>query len=161
MSTMYNLTDDYKNVLAMAGDTEIDPQAITDTLEAIAGEIEDKAESCQIVKLELKAEVAKIKAEIDRLTARAKSLNESIARIDNSVYNAMTVTGKTKFKTTLFNFSIVKNPPKLVIDDPKKIPEKYLIPQDPKIDSTAIKADIKDAPCDWAHLEQSKRLSVR
>ena len=32
MSTMYNLTDDYKNVLAMAGDTEIDPQAITDTL---------------------------------------------------------------------------------------------------------------------------------
>ena len=33
MPTMYELTADYKTVLEMMYDTEIDPQAITDTLE--------------------------------------------------------------------------------------------------------------------------------
>ena len=161
MATMYNLTDDYKNVLAMAEDENIDPQAIADTLEAIVGEIEDKAQNCEIIKQELIAERDKLKREIDRLSARAAAIDDNIDSITNSIYNAMMLTGNKKFRTELFSFAIVKNPPKLVIDDPKKIPAKYLIPQEPKINNAAIKADIKDAPCKWAHLEQSERLDVR
>lgn len=161
MATMYNLTDDYKNVLAMAEDENIDPQAIANTLEAIAGEIEEKAQNCEIIKLELIAERDKLKHEIARLFARAAAIDEKIDNITKSIYNAMMLTGNKKFRTELFSFSIVKNPPSLVIDDPKKIPAKYLIPQEPKINNAAIKADIKDAPCDWAHIEQSERLDVR
>ena len=161
MATMYNLTDDYKNVLAMAEDENIDPQAIADTLKAIVGEIEDKAQNCEIIKQELIAERDKLKREIDRLSARAAAIDDNIDSITNSIYNAMMLTGNKKFRTELFSFAIVKNPPKLVIDDPKKIPAKYLIPQEPKINNAAIKADIKDAPCKWAHLEQSERLDVR
>lgn len=161
MATMYKLTDDYKNVLAMAEDENIDPQAITDTLEAIAGEIEEKAQNCEIIKQELIAERDKLKREIDRLSARAAAIDDNINSITNSIFNAMTATETKKFRTELFSFSIVKNPPSLVIDDPKKIPAKYLIPQEPKINNAAIKSDIKDAPCEWAHLEQSERLSVR
>ena len=45
MATMYELTGEYRELLAMAGDPEIDPEAIADTLEAISGEIEVKAEN--------------------------------------------------------------------------------------------------------------------
>ena len=42
MPTLYELTGDYMTLLSMATDPEIDPQAITDTLEAIGGEIETR-----------------------------------------------------------------------------------------------------------------------
>ena len=44
MSNLYQLTSNYETVLNMLYDEEIDEQMILDTLEAIEGEIEDKAD---------------------------------------------------------------------------------------------------------------------
>ena len=162
MPTMYELTADYLAVLAMATDGETPPDAIADTLEAIGGEIEIKAENSAVIMQELNAEADKIDAEIKRLTARKKSLETNADAIKERVYNAMKATGKEKFKTTLFSFSIGKNPPKLVIDDAEKIPRKYLIPQPAKIDSAALKNDLKAGKvCKYAHLEQSESLRIK
>ena len=143
MSTMYELTADYLAVLSMATDGETPPEAIADTLEAIGGEIEIKAENSAVIMQELNAEAAKLDAEIKRLTARKKSLETNADAIKERVYNAMKATGKEKFKTTLFSFSIGKNPVKLVIDDIDKIPKKYLIPQPAKIDNATLKEVLK------------------
>ena len=53
MATMYELTSDYLEVLELASNPEIDPQAITDTLEAINAEIEIKSENTAKVMREL------------------------------------------------------------------------------------------------------------
>ena len=162
MSTMYELTADYLAVLAMATDGETPPDAIADTLEAIGGEIEIKAENSAVIMQELNAEADKLDAEIKRLTARKEVLKNNVDAIKQRVYNAMKSTKKEKFKTTLFSFSIRKNPPKLVIDDETKIPKKYLIPQPAKIDNAAIKAELTAGKkCKYAHIEQGESLTIK
>ena len=159
---MYELTADYMTVLNMATDGETPPDAIADTLEAIGGEIEIKAENSAVIMQELTAESEKLKNEIDRLTARKKSLETNVAAIKERIFDAMKTTGKEKFKTTLFSFSIGKNPAKLVIDDAEKIPRKYLIPQPAKIDNAKLKEELKAGKvCKYAHLEQSESLRIK
>ena len=162
MSTMYELTADYMTVLSMATDGETPPDAIADTLEAIGGEIEIKAESSAVIMQELNAEADKLDAEIKRLTTRKKALETNADAIKDRIYNTMKSTKKEKFKTTLFSFSIKKNPPKLVIDDETKIPKKYLIPQPAKIDNAAIKAELTAGKkLKYAHIEQGESLTIK
>lgn len=160
--TLYELTDDYRNLLEMAQNPDIDGQAIKDTLEAIQGDIKEKADGYAKVIKELSADTDKITAEIKRLTDRKNTIQNNIAYMKQSLTSAMTVTGNTKFRTDLFSFNIQKNPPALVVDDEKAIPQEYLIPQEPKVDKKAIIDFLKggnDVP--YAHIEQSEGVRIR
>lgn len=162
MATMYQLTGEYMELLAMASDPTIEPEAIADTLEAIGGEIEVKAENTAVIMAELEAEAAKIRAEENRLAERRKAFEAHAARLKDGLFNAMKATGKEKFKTTLFSFNIQKNPVKLIIDDESKIPKKYFIPQPAKLDSSKLKEDLKaGAVRKYAHLEQTESLRIK
>lgn len=166
MATLYELTGQMQALLALMEDPDIDPQIIEDSLEAVSGEIEYKADGYARVMAELEARKAAVKAEKDRLAALESSLGKNIDQMKESLKTSMIATGKTKFKTDLFSFSIQKNPPKVVIDDPSRIYDAFLIPQEPKIDTAAIKAALKnedEAPM-WdgiAHLEQGESLRIR
>jgi hypothetical protein len=159
MSTLYELTGQMQALLALMEDPDVDPQIIEDSLEAVSGEIEVKADGYARVRAELMFTSAALKAEIDRLTARKRVIDNNIDRMMESLKNGLIAAGKPKFKTDLFSFNIQKNPPKVVIDDATKIPEGFLIPQPPKVDAAAIKKSLKDADEQifWqgiAHLEQ-------
>lgn len=160
--TIYELTAEYAAVLAMASDPEVDPQAITDTLEAISGEIELKAENTAKVLKQLESDAAALKAEAERLTERRKVIENNISSIKERLYCAMKSTGKEKFKTPLFSFSIAKNPVKLVIDNESAIPKKYYVPQPAKLNAAQLRDDLKaGAVRKYAHLEQSERVNIR
>lgn len=162
MSTLYELTESYMQLLEMASDPDIDEEVLKDTMEGIDGEIEDKAENyAKVIKM-LEANAGGVESEIKRLTVLKKTLNNSVDRMKKSLQSSMEATKKTKFKTALFSFGIQKNPVSLVIDDPAKVPEQYLIPQDPKVDNAAIKAALKDGvKFDFARLEQTMSLRIR
>ena len=162
MSTLYKLTEAYQELLSMALDPDIDPEALADTMEAIDGEFEDKADGYAKVMKELKAIADARKAEAKRLLDGAKSVEANIDRMKAALVTAMKLTGKTKFKTELFGYGIQKNPPALKIDMPDRVPEEFLIPQEPKVDSAAIKKELKEGVVyDWCHLEQSESLRIR
>lgn len=162
MSTLYQLTEAYQELLSMALDPDTDPEALADTMEAIDGEIEVKADGYAKVMKELKAIADARKAEAKRLLDGAKSVEANIDRMKAALMTAMKLTGKTKFKTELFEYGIQKNPPALKIDMPDRVPEEFLIPQEPKIDSVAIKKELKEGVVyDWCHLEQSESLRIR
>ena len=162
MSTLYQLTEAYQELLSMALDPETDPEALADTMEAIDGEIEVKADGYAKVMKELKAIADARKAEAKRLLDGAKSVEANIDRMKSALMTAMKLTGKTKFKTELFGYGIQKNPPALKIDMPDRVPEEFLIPQEPKVDSAAIKKELKEGVVyDWCHLEQSESLRIR
>lgn len=166
MSTLYELTGQMQALLALMEDPDTDPQIIEDSLEAVSGEIEYKADCYARVMAELEAQKAAVKAEKDRLAARESSLGKNIDRMKESLKTSMIATGKTKFKTELFSFNVQKNPPKVVIDDPDRIPEGFLIPQPPKVDTASIKESLKsvDAGPMWegiCHLEQGESLRIR
>lgn len=160
--TLYELTDSFKQVLELAQDPSIDPQAIKDTLEGIEGEIEYKADGYAKVIKELEGDSDKLDAEVKRLTERKQVLQNNIKNMKQSLTVAMQTTGKTKFKTDLFSFNVQKNPPSLKIDDDTKIPKEFYIPQEPKVDTTAIKELLKKGEVlDYAHLEQGESVRIR
>lgn len=162
MATLYELTNDYKAVLEMAQDPEIDIQAIKDTLEMIQGDITEKADGYAKVMKELDWETDKLTAEIKRLTDRKNTIQNNIAYMKQSLKEAMTATDNLKFRTDLFSFNIQKNPPALVVDDEEAIPSEYLIPQEPKIDKKAIINFLKDGnEVPYAHIEQSEGVRIR
>lgn len=162
MSTLYQLSEEYQELMSMALDPDVDPEALADTLEGIEGEIENKADGYAKVMRNLDADASAIKAEIARLTERKKHIEANVDRMKRSLETAMRLTGKTKFKTSLFSFNIQKNPASLKIDNPDKIPAEFLIPQDPKIDTVGIKKELKEGTVfDWCHLEQGESLRIK
>lgn len=166
MPTLYELTGQMQALLALMEDPDTDPQIIEDSLEAVSGEIEVKADGYARVRAELMFTSAALKAEIDRLTARKRAIDNNIDRMMESLKNGLIAAGKPKFKTDLFSFSVQKNPPRVVIDDPDRIPKGFLIPQPPKVDTASIKESLKsvDAAEMWegvAHLEQGESLRIR
>lgn len=165
MATMYELTSDYNEVLELASNPEIDPQAITDTLEAINAEIEIKAENMAKVLRELEGMATALKAEEQRLAARRKSIENNVDKIKTWLYETMKTTGKTKFKTPLFSFAIAKNGGKIpvVVDvDTAELPDEFVIVME-KPDTEAIRAYIeKHGTCAYAHYgERGESLRIK
>lgn len=165
MSTLYELTEDYMNLLALAEDPDIDEQAFTDTLEGIEGALEDKAEGYAKVIRTLEGDAAACDAESKRLRNKKQTIENNIRRMKAALQYAMQATGKTKFKTALFSFGIQKNPAAVVIDEGylENIPDRFLIPQDPQIDKKAIKEAIKAGEDleGLAHLSETYSLRIR
>jgi hypothetical protein len=152
-------------LMQMMEDPEMDPQTLSDTMEGIEGELEVKAESYAKVMKNLEADVVGIKAEIDRLSERKKTIENNIKKMKETLQFAMETTGKTKFKTELFSFGIRKNAPAVVMDEPyiENVPERFLKYSDPTINRSAIKEAIQNGEDleGLAHLEQSSSLSIR
>ena len=73
---LYELTEQYEEVINLLYDGETDEQTILDTLESIEGEIEDKADNYARIIKNLTAEAEMVKAEADRLNRRRKSLED-------------------------------------------------------------------------------------
>lgn len=161
MATLYELTEEYRQLLDMMEDDSVDPEVLKDTLEGVDGELEIKAENCAKVMTELGGKIALIDREIERLKGKKDVLNNNIKWIKQQIEKSMIDTGKRKFKTDLFSFGIQKNPPAVVIDQEDQIPEEYWIAQEPKLDRTAIKQWLKKNEADWAHLTQTESLRIR
>ena len=163
--TLYELTEDYMNLLELAEDPDIDEQAFADTLEGIEGALEDKAEGYAKVIRTLEGDAAACDAESKRLRNKKQTIENNIKRMKAALQCAMQITGKTKFKTSLFSFGIQKNPAAVVIDEEhlENIPDRFLIPQDPQIDKKAIKEALKAGEDleGIAHLEQTESLRIR
>ena len=162
MSSLYELTEAYQELLSMALDPDTDPEALADTMEAIEGEFEDKADGYAKVMKEMKVFEDAKREEGKRQIDGANVLKAKRERMSETLANAMKLTGKTKFKTAFAGYNIQKNPPALKIDDPSKVPDEFLIPQEPKVDSAAIKKELKEGVAyDWCHLEQSESLRIK
>lgn len=162
---LYEITEQYLQLLEVASDPDVDPQVIADTMEAVEGDFEDKADGYAKVIAQLSADSDALKKEIDRLQARKKALDGSVKRIKENLQAAMIACDKKKFKTMLFSFGIQKNPASVVMDttDVFKIPAEFLVMRDPEIDKAAIKEALKDGREleGIAHLEQGESLRIR
>lgn len=162
MATLYELVGAMKNLEELASSGEVDEQCLKDTWESINGEIEDKADAYAKVMRNFTSDAEALRKEVERLEARRKSLENTVNRMKEQLYEAMKSCEKPKFKTAMFSFSIAKNPISVVIDNTDKVPKKYKIPQPAKIDKTAIKQLIESgSKCTYAHLEQGESLRIK
>lgn len=162
---LYELTEQYKDLQDMAYDPDVDERTLRDTMEAVWGEIEEKADGYAKIILGMKSDIEALKEEEDRLSARRKRLEDRSKWLKENLMANMQEIGKTKFKTTLFSFSIQKNGGKepLVIDgNIDDIPGKFLVPQPPVVNGDAIRELLAEKQVDWAHLEpRGVHLGIR
>lgn len=166
MSTLYELTSEFEEVINMLYDPDVNEDVIFDTLESIEAEFEDKADGYAKVSKSIQADIEAMKAERDRLNLRIQSAENRRKRLLWNLENNMRITGKTRFKTALFSFGIQKNGGKqpLSIDRGVEfIPEEYLVPQPPVPDKDKIRTLLESGQSvEWAHLEpRGESLRIR
>ena len=155
---LYELSLAFQNVQNM----DLDPEVMQDTLDSIEDAIENKAENIAKLIQNLNADVASFKAEEERLKGKRQTAERKIEWLKSYLENNMRLTGKTKFKSGMFNFAIQKNPASVNITDERIIPEDFLIPQLPKIDKTSLKELLKNGvEIPGAELKQTESLRIR
>lgn len=158
---LYEITGEILELLTMAEDLELDQKMIQDTMEGLDFEFEEKAESIAKVIKTLEMNIAGLDTEIQRMTKKKETIKNNISCLKRSLEGAMIATGKRKFKTALFGFSIQKNPPSLNVLDESKVPAEFWIEQQPKLDKKAALAYVKENEVDWAELSQTESLRIR
>lgn len=118
---LYEISEKYNQFISYLEDSE-DLEELKDTLDSIEDAFDAKVES--IVKL-IKAKDAEQKAieeEIKRLKTRADRLVREIEWLQNYIQAAMEHTGKEKVKSSLFNISLVLNPPAVNVVNESEVP---------------------------------------
>lgn len=160
--TLYEITGELLALLEMAENPDTDPETLRDTMEAVSGELEEKAEGYGCVIRQLEYDAAALATEIKRLTNRKRAIEENVQAMKSRLQDAMTATGKTKLKTSLFSFAVRKNAPALTVTDEDKIPERYWVLPEPVLDKTALKDDLKAGQeIPGATLTQGESLQIR
>lgn len=143
MSTLYELKNEYMELIAMLEDTELDPEVIADTLEGVKGEIEVKAEGYAKVIRTLEADKEALQKEADYFTSRAKVVDRNIKKLKEAVKEAVILTGNNELDAGAFKLKIQKNGGKA----PIKINEEY-VPDSYKVikyetDSARIREELE------------------
>lgn len=155
---LYELSLAFQDVQNM----DLDPEVMKDTLDSIEDAIENKAENIAKLIRNLESDVSAYKEEEDRLKTKRQSAENKVKWLKTYLEDNMKLTGKTKFKSGMFNFAIQKNPASVNIVDEKAIPEEFLIQQPPKVDKTSLKEILKrgiEVP--GAELKQTEGLRIR
>ena len=169
MSSLYELTANFLTLQQMLEDPEVDSQMLADTMEAVEGELEYKADGYARIIRNMEGSIAAIKMEQERLSNKKSVLEGAIKRLKDNLQESMTLTGKTKFKTDLFSFSIQKNGGALpvVVDVPtEKLPDECVIVKE-EPDKKALAAllqdpENKDYYSKFAHFsERGVHLSIK
>ena len=99
MSTLYEITGQYLALYEMLESAdELEMKVITDTLEGMDGELEEKADAYAKIMTELDAEAAKFEKEADRLAERAGQLHSRSKLLKDRLRSAMILCNRKKFK---------------------------------------------------------------
>lgn len=138
-----------------------DDDEVTALLGLIDDDLTDKLAQYRFVMLNLDAKTTAYKAEIDRLTKRKKTIDNSLKRLENAVFLAIKTSGQNKFEFETGKMWVQKSPPSLRLDiNPEHLPEEY---QKHTItaDTTAIKKALQaDVQIDGVTLVQGEHLRI-
>lgn len=124
--TLREISAEFTQALDMVLDTEVEEQELVEYLAGINCLFEDKADGYANLIQTLNNHVANIEEEEKRLSARKNALKNRVKKLKELLENCMRETGKTKFQTPLYSFSISKVGGKLplILDvDVEELPE--------------------------------------
>lgn len=161
---IYQLKTQYQHDAARLADMELDDQTLHDTLEAMAGDLEDKAVATVIVARNMRPEAAAIREAAAAMIGRAKALETRADALEQRVFHAMLDTGITKISCPYFALSIANNPPAVDVFDSLQVPQDYLreIPASSAPDKALIKRALQDGfDVPGARLVHGQRLAVK
>lgn len=144
MLKLYEMTAEYQEACRTLYEMEdILEDAIKDTLDGLKGAIEDKIKNVLAFTKELKAESEAIKAEVDKMAQRAKSLANRADWFKHYALNHMLQNDIKKIQCPWFPIRIQYSD-KVDIKDISLLPNKYITETtNVAVDKNAIKRDLK------------------
>lgn len=140
MTKLYELTGNMKDLESL----DLDSETMSDTLEAITGEFNDKAIAILQFTENMNGDIEKLDSEIKRLQSRKKTFENRKKRLREYLLHNMEASNITKIECPYFTASIRKGVESVVIDDQESIPDDYItIEVTEKVDKAGIKRDLK------------------
>ena len=164
MSALFELASEYREAHERMEAAGFDAQTIADTLDGIAGDLEEKAIAVAKFARNLEAETSAIMDAIANMQSRADANARKAQGLRKYLMDAMVAAGVRKVSCPFFVVSVRETPAAVVIDDALAIPERFLVHPEappPRPDKRAIAEAIKSESVPWAHLQKSTRLDIR
>lgn len=145
MAKLYELTDAYVSLMAQYEDAESDTEReqILQMILDCEGDIATKAENYAKIMKNTEADAKALADEIKRLTAKKVAAENAVKRLKDYLKYAMEIAGASEIQTSIGKWRIQKNPFSCIVNDVSKIPERFLIPQEPVVDKKSILAELK------------------
>ena len=123
MPNLYELSADYRDALREL--TDLDDEAVVDTLDALKGELQVKAVNVAKYAENLKATAKAIKEAEARMKQRRTAIENRAKHLTSYLKNNMEAAKITRIETPEFVLSIQKNPPAVKIYDEKDVPAEF------------------------------------
>ena len=142
---LHEIAKEYREVAALAdSDDEGMAQAVIDTLEAVGGAFEEKAQTLVRITLNRQADIDALDNEIKRLQARKQTILNAEASFKEYLRTNMEATGISKISCPLFTITLAKGREVAVIDDADQLPDELMrVKTDISPDKLAIAAKLK------------------
>lgn len=145
---LYEIAKDYLSFMEAVENGEIPEEAIADTLEAIEGEIEIKADNIACILKSLEAEATALKAEETKLAERRKAKERTYDRLKTYLADTLQAIGLYKMESARNKISFRKSETVEVADGfiewAQENRDDLLTYAQPKANLTAIKKLLKD-----------------
>lgn len=163
---LYELANDYVALMQAIDNDELPEECIADTLEAITGEIEIKADNIACMLKNIEAEVKAIKEEEANLATRRKTKEKAYERLKEYLSATLQSLGIDKVETARNKITFRKSE-SVEIDDTfiewaQKNKEDLLKYSAPTADKTEIKKLLKDgAELQGAQLISKSNIQIK
>lgn len=163
--TLYEISEEYKTFLDMVETGEIPEEAVGDTLEAIQGEFNEKADNVACMIKNLLAEADALKVEKSALDSREKSKRAKADRMKTYLSESMKKLGIWKLETARNALSFRKST-SLYIQDEEDFKQRHMDLCKKEIVITIPKSEItkllkSNEEISGAELRENQNLQIK
>ncbi|MGO5072383.1 siphovirus Gp157 family protein [Clostridium sporogenes] len=161
MAKLYELTQNYNNLLDLADNPEVSAEMLKESLDNIGEELNTKLENVAKVIKSIEVDAKGLKEEEKRLADRRKSLENRISSLKEYAENSMRATGKKKIKGKVFTLGIQENPASVDVINEDNIPDKYFITEKKLVKKDILEVLKRGEGVPGVNLIQSESLRIR
>ena len=150
MTSLYEMTSEYKEALQVMQEADISDEAIADTLEGLTGSIKDKGRNVAAFLQNLESDALAMKDAENRIAARRKTIENKVNQMKEYLRSNMEKCEITEISCPEFTVKLGKPSSICQIDDETKLTAEYVVTKtthsaDKRLILKDLKAD-KDVP---------------
>ncbi|BDR73372.1 hypothetical protein K144316041_23830 [Clostridium tetani] len=161
MAKLYELTEQYSNLMELLDNPEVPQEMLEESLNKINDELDVKLENIAKLIKSIEVDVKGFKEEEKRLADRRKSSENRITNLKEYVEGAMRATGIKKVNGKVFTLGIQKNAPSVDITDENSIPEEYFILEKRLVKKKVLEAHKEGRKVPGTTIKRTESLRIR
>lgn len=162
LPALYELSHQYREALEVLADADLPPEVVSDTLEGLQGDLQEKATNVARFFRSLEATADAMKEAEERMAKRRKAVLNRVEQMKAYLLHNMQACQIKKIDGPEFSLSVRDNPASVVILDPAELPPELMVEKvSHSPDKRAIKERIEAGEVvPGARLERGQSLRI-